>query len=115
MAVAFSLGMIGVVRIGHPIRCFLGVGGTISLLGRGVALFAVAQEIDAVERLGAHPPAEVDELVGAHAIRLLAAPDVVAHPGTLSRRTDTFAPPVVAAVLLPLPFTVLSFEKPWQA
>src|SRR5262249_22477358 len=64
---------------------------------RRIALLAVAQEVDAVERLGPDATAEVDELVRADAVRLRAAPHVVPHRRTLGRRPDALAPLVIPA------------------
>src|SRR5437868_3642857 len=65
-------------------------------LGRcNVAFVAITQKVDAIHRLGVDAPAEVHELVSAHAIGFLAAPDIIAHPRPPGGRADSFAPFVI--------------------
>lgn len=61
----------------------------------GETLLAVARKIDAIERLGANTAAEVDELVRAHAVSLLAAPEVIADQRAFRHRPHSFAPLVM--------------------
>ncbi len=95
MGLAF--GVVGVVGVRDPISGLTRVARAVALARRGVALLAVAEEVHAVERFGADPAAQVHKLMRADAVGLLAAPNVVAHPGPLVRRADSFAPLVVTA------------------
>jgi hypothetical protein len=74
-----------------------GVPGPVPLARAGVVLAPVAEEVDAEQRLRAGPPAEVDDLSGPDAVRLLAAPDVIAHERPRVGGADALPPLVVAA------------------
>ena len=47
-----------------------------------------------IKRLRARPPAEIDELGGAHLVRLDSAPQQVEHGGTRRARPDAFPPAI---------------------
>src|SRR5690606_28057308 len=75
--------VIRIVRVRDPVRRFSLVARAIAFRRGGIALLAIAAEVHAIHWLGSHPAAKINEFVRAHAVRLLATPDVVAKPGPL--------------------------------
>src|SRR5262249_7515395 len=97
-AILLAFLVVWIVGVRHPFGGLAGVAGPIPLRWRTEALCTVANEIDAVERLGADAAAEIDELVGADAVGLLSTPEVIADGRAFRHRAHAFTPFVVPAV-----------------
>ncbi len=94
--VAASQGVVGVVAVGQP------GGGFFRAAHAGAAVWvdapmvaAITLQVDADERRCAHLTAQAEELVGAHAVTLDAAPQQVVVRLALTDRPHTLVPAIV--------------------
>ena len=94
VTVGLPLATRGVVAVRHPRRRFLRIARADAVLDLHVLPASVRFEVDADERLGRHPPAEVHELRGPDLVRLDAAPEQVDHRRTRAAGADAFTPSV---------------------